>query len=165
MHTQQTSEDSPAAEYQTVSMFTIKDPTNTKFGMLFRLHPQEYRDRYNAKPKTASEPSTFKQQHAHLSRLFDKINETPSTDQQGSDSETTRTKQPGEKEMVPSSVGEAPDTDMPPKEGSTPLKPPHLDLECMSHMWGSLSSLSAVPRVHFTPVGNASREAVRRYFS
>ena len=155
-------------------MLTIKDPMNTKFGMLFRLHPIEFKDKYNPKPETASEPSTFKQQHAHLSKLFDElVKETPSTDQQGSNPETTILEEPEtalssgverpiERETIPSFGEERDRKTIPLKEDAAPLKPPKLNSEPMSHLW---TSLSAVPRVHFTPVGDSSREAVRKFFS
>ena len=139
--------------------------------MLFRLHPREYKDQYNPKAEDVSEPSTFKQQHAHLSRLFDElVKQTFSPDQQGSDSETTilvqpetvpppEVEQPIDKETIPSLGGELDHKAIPPKEDSTT---PKLTSEPISHLWGSLSG---VPRVHFTPVGNSAREAVRKLFS
>ena len=69
-HSWQTGED-PPAEYQTISVLTIKDASNTKFGMLFRLHPQEFKDQY--KPNTGAtnnEPLTLKHQQEHLSELY-----------------------------------------------------------------------------------------------
>ena len=65
----QAGEDSPA-EYQTVSVLTIKHPSNTKFGMLFRLHPQEFKDQCNPNTGATNEPLTLKNQQAHLSELY-----------------------------------------------------------------------------------------------
>ena len=65
----QAGEDSPA-EYQTVSVLTIKDPSNTKFGMLFRLHPQEFKDQYDPNTEATNEPLTLKHHQAHLSELY-----------------------------------------------------------------------------------------------